>query len=294
MINSFFFKDVQEIDDTLYELKTMKKKLVMKLPIQIGFFVYQYAKLRMLQFYHEFLDHFLDRSDFELLEMDTDSSYLALAAENLESLVKPELQEEFRGVKDSWLPRTGVHAAYDKRTLGLFKVEWEGDGFIGLNSKTYYCWGDTDKVSCKGIQKKKEQDHQGRVPASVGNWTDGRRCQQRVSDAESSYVDLFTVPRGVHLLLPKEESLGGWHQHRPLGHLKKKKKRHVMRTWSLFFFFSSEKRTRNVMENRRRLHREGSEKEKTRDETSKCCACIVFGKHLKERVLYFFFKRLLY
>ena len=154
VINSFFFKDVQQIDDTIYEVKTSKKKLVMKFPIQIGFFVYQYAKLRMLQFYYQFLDHFVDRSDYELLEMDTESAYMALAGENLESLVKPELQEEFRGVKDSWLPRTGVHAAYDKRTPGLFKIEWTGEGFVGLNSKRYYCSGDTNKVSCKGISKR--------------------------------------------------------------------------------------------------------------------------------------------
>ena len=148
MINSFFFKDVKQINDTFYEVKTSKKKLVMKLPIQIGFFVYQYAKLHMLRFYYEFLDHFVDRGDFELLEMDTDSAYMALAGESLESLVKPELQEEFRGAKNSWLPRTGVHAAYDKRTPGLFKIEWQGEGFVGLNSKTYACWGkDGDKVS---------------------------------------------------------------------------------------------------------------------------------------------------
>ena len=33
----------------------------MNLPIQIGFFVYQYAKLRMLEFYYDFMDKFIDR-----------------------------------------------------------------------------------------------------------------------------------------------------------------------------------------------------------------------------------------
>ena len=43
----------------------------------------------------------------------------------------------------------------DKRTPGLFKVEWEGDGIISLCSKTYYCFGDgKDKFSCKGVNKK--------------------------------------------------------------------------------------------------------------------------------------------
>ena len=30
---------------------------------------------------------------------------------------------------------------YDKRTPGLFKVEWEGLGIVSLCSKTYYCFG---------------------------------------------------------------------------------------------------------------------------------------------------------
>ena len=77
----------------------------MKFPIQIGFFVYQYAKLKMLQFHYEFLDHFVERSDYKLLEMDTDSSYLALAGPSLEDLVKPELREEFQTLEHSWLPR---------------------------------------------------------------------------------------------------------------------------------------------------------------------------------------------
>jgi len=155
-INSYWFRDLEEIDDGVYELKSSKKRIKMNLPIQIGVFVYQYAKLRMLEFYH-CIDHFLDRTDYELLEMDTDSLYMALAGDSVDALVKPELREEFEAVKSSWFPRndTPEHAAYDKRTPGLFKVEWSGQGFVGLNSKTYYCWGEKDKYSCKGISKKR-------------------------------------------------------------------------------------------------------------------------------------------
>ena len=155
-INSYWFRDLEEIDDGVYELKSVKKRIKMNLPIQIGFFVYQYAKLRMLQFYYHCVDHFLDRSDYELLEMDTDSLYMALAGDSVDALVKPESREQYQKVKDQWFPRndTTEHTAYDKRTPGLFKVEWRGDGFVGLNSKTYYCWGPQDKYSCKGISKK--------------------------------------------------------------------------------------------------------------------------------------------
>ena len=40
------------------------------------------------------------------------------------------------------------------RTPGLFKVEWEGQGIVGLCSKTYYCFGAKDKFPCKGVNKK--------------------------------------------------------------------------------------------------------------------------------------------
>jgi len=40
---------------------------------------------------------------------------------------------------------------------GLFKVEWSGDGFIGLNAKTYCCFNNEDdtntKISSKGVNK---------------------------------------------------------------------------------------------------------------------------------------------
>ena len=39
---------------------------------------------------------------------------------------------------------------------GLFKVEWEGDGAIALNSKTYYCFKESGKpkVAAKGVSQR--------------------------------------------------------------------------------------------------------------------------------------------
>ena len=156
-INSFFFHDLEELSDEVFELKMFKKKIKCDLPIQIGFFVFTYAKLCMLEFYYHCIDAFLDRRDFQYLEMDTDSAYMSLAGDSLEELVQPDKKEEFAAVQHQWFPRhdTPEHAAYDKRKPGLFKVEWKGDGFVGLNSKTYCCWGaDSHKASCKGISKR--------------------------------------------------------------------------------------------------------------------------------------------
>ena len=140
-INSFFFHDLEELSDEVFELKMFKKKIKCDLPIQIGFFVFTYAKLRMLEFYYHCINAFLDRRDFQYLEMDTDSAYMSLAGDSLEELVKPDKRAEFSALQHQWFPRhdTPEHAAYDKLKPGLFKVEWKGDGFVGLNSKTYCC-----------------------------------------------------------------------------------------------------------------------------------------------------------
>ena len=57
--------------------------------------MYQNAKLRMLQFYFDFLDVFMHRTTFEYVQMDTDSAYFALSGTSVESLVKPELRQRF-------------------------------------------------------------------------------------------------------------------------------------------------------------------------------------------------------
>ena len=87
LINSPFFRELNPIDDDTYEVESSKKKIELDLPLQVGFFVYQYAKLRMLQFYYDFLDKYLHRSDFKYCEMDTDSAYIAISGECLEDLV---------------------------------------------------------------------------------------------------------------------------------------------------------------------------------------------------------------
>ena len=54
---------------------------------------------------------------------------------------------------------TEEHKLFDKRTPGLFKVEYEGDGIIALASKMYYCFGSgkKNKFSSKGINQKQNE-----------------------------------------------------------------------------------------------------------------------------------------
>ena len=70
-----------------------------------------------------------------MVEMDTDSNYLGISAENVEGLIKPKLREEFEKELHNWFvtPR----APQGKHTHGLFKVEFKGDKIIGLCRKSY-------------------------------------------------------------------------------------------------------------------------------------------------------------
>ena len=110
----------------------------------------------MLEFYYDFLDRYFNRRDFELVQMDRDSNYMAISAKQLESIVWPDLKQEFEAQKTQWL-------AWDKwsgRTQGLFKLECEGNRMIALCSKCYFvdeAEGEQKKFSTKGMTKKQNE-----------------------------------------------------------------------------------------------------------------------------------------
>lgn len=47
----------------------------------------QLAKLRMLKYYNNFLDQYLDHCNFKLIELDTNSNYITISVEQLENAV---------------------------------------------------------------------------------------------------------------------------------------------------------------------------------------------------------------
>ena len=77
----------------------------------------------MLEFYFDCIDKYFSRKDFCLIEMDTDSLYMAISSNNLEDLIKPGMNDAFFQDHHNWFPRrdTPEHVAYDRRTPGLFK-----------------------------------------------------------------------------------------------------------------------------------------------------------------------------
>jgi hypothetical protein len=183
-IRSNRFKTMEEIDDGFFELEMSKKRIKLDTPIVLGFAILQYAKLRMLQFYYDCLDKYIDRRDFQLCEMDTDSNYMALSAP-LFDVIRSNLRSEFFNQYGQWFPRLACpqhHNTFiatllrggrwnmhdcckkvnklDQREPGLFKEEFKGVGIISLNSKTYFCWSDdptNDKYRSKGLSRRQNR-----------------------------------------------------------------------------------------------------------------------------------------
>ena len=56
LISNKRFRQLDVVTDDAYEIEMNKSVVKYDLPLHIGFFVYQYAKLRMLQFYYDFVD----------------------------------------------------------------------------------------------------------------------------------------------------------------------------------------------------------------------------------------------
>ena len=157
---SMLFKDANQYGD-IYEITAKKRITRQNIPIQIACSIYDDAKYKMSQFYYDVVDKYLDRSDFQYMEMDTDSAYMALT-DDFFNLIKPEMREEFEKDKHNWFPRTDTkeHKAYDKRKPCLFKEEAILKSMVCISNKMYYGKGfdNKDKMSAKGIQQKHNED----------------------------------------------------------------------------------------------------------------------------------------
>ena len=62
-LRSTFYDNLEEICGT-YEIKEFKGTVMIKRPYQCGIAVYQLVKLRLLEFYYDFLDKYFSSQDF--------------------------------------------------------------------------------------------------------------------------------------------------------------------------------------------------------------------------------------
>ena len=152
-----FFDDLEEFGGA-YEIKEGKQTVMIKRPYQCGLAVYQLAKLRMLEFYYDFLDKCFSRQDFELCYMDTESFYLAIIGDSLDEIVKPEMKQAYEANKKNLLATD----RFSERTSGLFKPEFVGTRGVWLTANCYLVQNEAlnnNKYSCKGISKNHNDLH---------------------------------------------------------------------------------------------------------------------------------------
>ena len=57
----------------------------------------------MLEHYCDFLDQYIDRRDFQLIQMDSDSNCIAIYADGLEDVVRQALRAEYEATEKWWL-----------------------------------------------------------------------------------------------------------------------------------------------------------------------------------------------
>ena len=170
-INNRLFRRLNSVSRDIYEVELVKSTIEHREPIIVGFFILQYAKLRMLELYYNFFDKFCDVKKFEELEMDTDSLYMALAHEILYECIRPEMKSTWKELRSNdcvenfradcnknFFPRTCCpkHVKHDKREPGLFKEEFRCTEMLSLCSKTYCCYDSRTKktkFSSKGLNK---------------------------------------------------------------------------------------------------------------------------------------------
>ena len=176
---------------------------------------------------------YVERSLFQYCEMDTDSAYIALAGETIDDLNTSEHREHYFRNRSQWLPAeccddheaeyvqtrliglpwTATEAccvarkAHDKRTPGLFKVEWRGDGFIGLCSKTYYCFGAIDKYTTKGLNKRQNDIDKDAFLAVLTNRRSGSGVNRGFRVRDSSVMTYVQERAALTYFYPKRKVL---------------------------------------------------------------------------------------
>ena len=170
-ILSKLFKKLDHVNNSLYEAELAKAQIEHIEPIIVGFFILQYAKLRIWELYYNFFTKFCDVNKFEELEMDRDSLYLALAEEEQEDCIRPERRAEWQRLRSNdcvdsftadavaiFFSQTCVkHKQQPKREPGLFKEEFGCTEMLCRCGKTNCCYDVTSKklkFSSKGLNKR--------------------------------------------------------------------------------------------------------------------------------------------
>ena len=168
---------------------------------------------------------YVERPLYQYCEMDTDSAYIALADESIDDLVTSEHREHYFRNRSQWLPAECCAEHEDDyvqtRLAGrswtatesccvarkAFKVEWRGNGLIGLCSKTYYCFGATDKYSTKGLSKRQNVIDKDTFLAVLTNRRSGSGVNRGFRVRDSSVMTYVQERAALTYFYPKRKVL---------------------------------------------------------------------------------------
>jgi hypothetical protein len=159
------------LNEDLFQAQSVGKTFKCKTCIQEGYFTLDNAKFWYLNFYYNFMTKCLDMNRIHVVELDTDSCYLAIAGnpnEDHHQCFKYVINDEdfYNEHIYSWAPSSfystnntnpsfdtpKAQMAFDKKLLGL-AIEKECENMIALAPKLYTCFN-TEDACDKVISRK--------------------------------------------------------------------------------------------------------------------------------------------
>jgi hypothetical protein len=162
------------------EIKMKKNKIKINRHFAIGIYVYQYSKMILIKFIHDFLLKYIPDKCIALTHTDTDSIYFGLAGNTeeskqiIKSIAKMDLKKDFKQVaeaisavvpdelKEQYKEDCYKFLVMDKKNMrvpGIAKLEHIGVNEYALCSKMYAIGGgEKYKHTNKGISKYNLED----------------------------------------------------------------------------------------------------------------------------------------
>ncbi len=159
------YMNAREIANDLYLVQQQPKTFHCRTCLQEAFWTLDNAKFWYLTFVYDFMYRCLDMNKMHLIELDSDSCYVAVSGNPNE----PNTQVFNYVIKDhkfynehiyKWLPDPSKGINDEKKILGL-AVEKQGDNCIALSPKCYTIWDNEDNktisLKLKGVSLKKNK-----------------------------------------------------------------------------------------------------------------------------------------
>ena len=103
---------------------------MLDLSVHVSVFILNNAKLRMLQFYYDLIDKYLNRPLYEINKTNTDSLYMSLTGNSVEEMVPQEQKEALKAEKYPWF--VTPQAQKSKKSPALFKIEYTSTKMVSL------------------------------------------------------------------------------------------------------------------------------------------------------------------